>query len=60
MTQEEIIKFLKENEIDVSQMSYNLINDIKVIADKIAEECVKNCLLIMCKSTCLTKKGGVE
>lgn len=50
MTQEETIKFLSEHGMDVENMSYNEINCIISIADKVAEESFKKCLLAFCKS----------
>ena len=50
MTQEATIKFLKEHGMDVEKMSYNEINCIISIADKVAEESFKECLLTFCKS----------
>ena len=50
MTQEETIKFLSKHGMDVDNMSYNEINCIISIADKIAEESFKECLLTFCKS----------
>lgn len=45
MTQEATIKFLREHGMDVENMSYNEINCIISIADKVAEESFKECLL---------------
>lgn len=50
MTQEATIKFLREHGMNVDNMSYNEINCIISIADKIAEESFKECLLTFCKS----------
>lgn len=50
MTQEATIKFLREHGMDVDNMSYNEINCIISIADKVAEESFKECLLTFCKS----------
>lgn len=60
MTQTETIKFLKENGMDVENMSYNQINDIMAISNKIAEEAIKEFLLILCKCDHPTEKGGVK
>jgi hypothetical protein len=49
MTQEATIKFLREHGMDVDNMSYNEINCIISIADKVAEESFKECLLTFCK-----------
>lgn len=49
MTQEATIKFLREHGMDVENMSYNEINCIISIADKVAEESFKECLLTFCK-----------
>lgn len=48
MTQEATIKFLREHGMDVDNMSYNEINCIISIADKVAEESFKECLLTFC------------
>lgn len=49
MTQQEVLIFLSNNKIDVDNMSYNELNTIIFIADKIAEEMFKECLLIYFK-----------
>lgn len=50
MTQQETIKFLSKHGMDVDNMSFNEINCIISIADKVAEESFKECLLTFCKS----------
>lgn len=50
MTQHETIKFLRKHGMDVDNMSFNEINCIISIADKVAEESFKECLLTFCKS----------
>ena len=50
MTQEETIKFLSKHGMDVDNMSFNEINCIISIADKVAEESFKECLLTFCNS----------
>lgn len=50
MTQHETIKFLSKHGMDVDNMSFNEINCIISIADKVAEESFKECLLTFCKS----------
>lgn len=50
MTQEATIKILREHGMDVENMSYNEVNYIISIADKVAEESFKECLLTFCKS----------
>lgn len=52
MTQEATINFLKEHGMDVDNMSYNEIHCIISIADKVAEESFKECLLTFCKCDC--------
>lgn len=49
MTQAETIKFLSEHGMNVENMSYNEINDIISIAEKVAEESFKECLLSFIK-----------
>ena len=51
MTQEEAIKFLSKHGMDIDNMSYNEINCIISIANKVAEESFKECLLTFCKSS---------
>ena len=60
VTQVETINFLKENGMNVENMSYNQINDIMSISDKIAEEAIKEFLLILCKCDRPTEKGGLQ
>lgn len=56
MNQEATIRFLKEHGMDVDNMSYNEINCIISIADKVAEESFKECLLTFCNSDYLGVK----
>lgn len=60
MTQEEAIKFLSKHGMDVDNMSYNEINCIISIADKVAEESFKECLLTFCTSDYLNVKQMKE
>ena len=50
MTQEATIKFLREHGMDVDNMPYNEINCIISIAEKVAEESFKECLLAFIKA----------
>lgn len=49
MTQKETIEFLSKNGMDMSDFSYNQINDIMAFADKIADYYVKKFLLTICE-----------
>ena len=49
MTQKETIEFLSKNGMDMSDVSYNQINDIMAFADKIADYYVKQFLLTICE-----------
>ena len=49
MTQEETITFLSQHGIDVEHMSYNEVNFIMDVANKVAEESFKECLLTFCE-----------
>lgn len=60
VTQVETIIFLKENGMNVENMSYNQINDIMAISNQIAEEAIKEFLLVLCKCDHPTEKGGAE
>ena len=57
MSQSDCIKFLCENKIDVTNMSYNLLNDIMAVAKRMAEKEFKEILLVLCEAQ---MKGGVE
>ena len=50
MTQLETIKFLSQHGMDVDNMSFNEVNLIIDVANKVAEESYKECLLTFCKS----------
>ena len=49
MTQLETIKFLSQHGMDVDNMSFNEVNLIMDVANKVAEESFKECLLTFCK-----------
>ena len=49
MTQVETIKFLSEHGMDIENMSYNEVNLIMDVANKVAEESYKDCLLAFCE-----------
>ena len=57
MSQSDTIKFLCENGVDVTLHSYNFINDLIAIADKVAEQEFKRVLLKLCRADL---KGGAE
>ena len=57
MTQQETIIFLKEHGMDVGSMSYNEVNGIMKIANKVAEESFKECLLIFCEASIQRKSN---
>ena len=56
MTQEKTIKFLSKHGMDVENMSYNEVNLIMSVADKVAEKSFKECLLTFCECSQSTKK----
>ena len=58
MTQEETISFLRTHGMDVENMSYNQVNSIMNIANKVAEDAFKECLLIFCK--CIKEEDEEE
>lgn len=49
MTQQETIIFLREHGMDVENMSFNEVNAIMEVANKVAEESFKECLLTFCE-----------
>lgn len=57
MTQEATIRILRENGIDVGNMSYNLLNDIIAVAEREAEKCFKDTVILLCEANL---KGGAE
>lgn len=57
MTQEETIIFLKENGMDIENMSYNEVNLIMDVANKVAEESYKECLLTFCEASIQRKSN---
>lgn len=57
MTQKATIKFLSEHGMDVENMSYNEVNAIMEIANKIAEESFKECLLTFCEASIQRKSN---
>ena len=64
MTQLETIKFLSQHGMDVDNMSFNEVNLIMDVANKVAEESFKECLLIFCECDKSMKKwilsGGLN
>ena len=57
MTQEETIKFLGKHGMDVDNMSFNEVNLIMDIANKVAEETYKECLLTFCEASIQRKSN---
>lgn len=57
MTQQETIVFLREHGMDVENMSYNEVNLIMDVANKVAEESFKECLLTFCEANIQRKSN---
>ena len=57
MTQLETIKFLGQHGMDVENMSFNEVNDIMEVANKVAEERFKECLLTFCEANIQRKSN---
>ena len=60
MSQDATLKFLMQNGVEVTHMSYNLLNDIIAVADRMAEKEFKNILLTLCEANHLMQKEGAE
>lgn len=60
MSQNEALKFLTQNGVNVTHMTYNFLNDLIAIANKIAEEDFKKYLLTLCEANGLMEKGGEQ
>lgn len=57
MTQLETIKFLGQHGMDVDNMSFNEVNVIMEVANKVAEESFKECLLTFCEANIQRKSN---
>ena len=60
MSQDATLKFLLQNGVEVTHMSYNLLNDIIAVADRMAEKEFKRILLTLCEANHLMEKECEE